>query len=150
MKAPHPAENTYEDVLKQTYFEVCEALQDGRFAQWPASVQKACITVQSDVGGVNKYSALHFAAREGLLNQVTPEILNEDLLLTANSYGYSPLQIAAHLGHLHQVPFQISDKSLQKLLENPETPKESKKWLQRELQKKTLQKALQNSTHPDL
>jgi hypothetical protein len=150
MKIPHDSEETYKSCLKSTYFEVCEALQDGRFAQWPKETQKASITILSEIGAAAQYSTLHFAAREGLLNQISPEILTEDSLLIPNSYGWSGMQLAAHLGHLHQIPFTISEKTLRNLLENPETSRESKKWIQKELHKADLQRSIKNSNHPDL
>lgn len=150
MRVPQDSEEPYKSYLKDAYFEVCEALQDGRFAQWPKETQKASITILSEIGNADQYSTLHFAAREGLLNQISPEILTEDLLLIPNKYGWNGMQLAAHLGHLHQIPFPISQKTLLDLLKNPETSRESKKWIQKEIQKEELRRSIKNSNHPAL
>lgn len=104
---PHPHDPTYK--------ETCDALKDGRFAQWPKKIQEKAL-LKPDKGG---WTPLHYvamaeqAALKISLGELPQEFLTEKNLLRANSAGQTPLHVAAYCGHLSQIPRPLlSEKNL--------------------------------------
>jgi len=128
--------------------ETRRAIRNGEFAQWPRDLQKEALLHSER----DNWTALHELAYFGLLGKIPPRCLTEDALLTPAQNGDTPLHFASRQGKLHTVPIKLSIPTLKALLawERRDTCQESKTWIENEIQKQKLQRALKNCNHADL
>lgn len=91
--------------LKKT----CEAIQTGEFKHWPQEVQKKALRAKDSTG----WTALHYAAAQGLVCEVPKNLLQEEVLLALNQEEWTPLDTACANGHFPQFPPEVlTEKAL--------------------------------------
>jgi len=83
------------------YENTLNAIITKKFASWPRAKQEKALR---NKGGLYNHSVTHEAALNGLLDQIPPALLTEELLNTKNENHTTPVHLAATNGHLHQLP----------------------------------------------
>jgi ankyrin repeat protein len=105
MKDPTPKTS----VKKPTVRETCEAIKTGEFKHWPKEVQKKALLGKNSTG----WTALHYAAAQGLLFEVPKDLMNEKVLLALNGEDWTPLDTACANNHFKQFPPEVlTEKAL--------------------------------------